>query len=160
MRCPRDAAMYARILGLLFKCFGIIFQCILEFFAKRFVDCESRLTRSELTATFEKMPRTAKNWQKPNANERRPPIYILQHAIHETRYTEANASNNTGSAVLAPHGALGYVFIVPLSVRTNMTYHAVGPNVKKAPGKWQKDAVQRRKKKHGRGKPEVLFVPN
>ena len=53
------------------------------------------------------MPRTAKNWQKPNANERRPPIYILQHAIHETRYTEANASNNTGSAVLAPHGALG-----------------------------------------------------
>ena len=54
------------------------------------------------------MPRTAKNWQKPNANERRPPIYILQRAIHETRYTEANASNNTGSAVLAPHGALGY----------------------------------------------------
>jgi len=56
-----------------------------------------------------KMPRTAKNWQKPNANERRPPIYMLQHATHETRYTEANASNNTGSVVLAPHGALGFL---------------------------------------------------
>ena len=87
---------------------GIIFQCISEFFAIRFVDCGRRLTRNELTATFEKMPRTAKNWQKPKANERRPLNYTLQHAVHETRYTEANASNNTGSAVLAPHGALGF----------------------------------------------------
>ena len=86
--------------------FGIIFQCILDLFAIRFVDCP-RLTRSELTATFEKMPRTAKNWQKAKANERRPPNYTLQHAVHETRSTETNASNNTGSAVLAPHGALG-----------------------------------------------------
>ena len=86
----------------------IIFQCILELFAIRFVDCGRRRTRNELTATFEKMPRTAKNRQKPKANERRPLNYTLQHAIHETRYTEANASNNTGSAVLAPHGALGY----------------------------------------------------
>ena len=84
------------------------FQCISEVLAIRFVDCQRRLTRSELTATFEKMPRTAKNWQKPKANERRPPNYTLQHAVHETRSTEANASNNTGSAVLAPHGALGY----------------------------------------------------
>ena len=88
--------------------FGIIFQCISEFFAIRFVDCERRLTRSDLTATFEKMPRTAKNWQKPKSNDRRPANYTLQHAAHETRSTEANVSNNTGSAVLAPHGAFGY----------------------------------------------------
>ena len=53
------------------------------------------------------MARTAKDRQKPKANERKPPNYTLQHAVHETRSTEANASNNTGSAVLAPHGALG-----------------------------------------------------
>ena len=64
------------------------------------------------------MPRTAKNRQKPKANERRPPNYTLQHAVHETRFTEANASNNTGSAVLAPHGALGLFSQSLLSVTT------------------------------------------
>ena len=53
------------------------------------------------------MPKNAKNRQKPKANERRPPNYTLQHAVHETRSTEANASNNVGSVVLAPHGAFG-----------------------------------------------------
>ena len=95
--------------------FGIIFQCISDLFAIRFVDCQRRLTRSELTATFEKMPRTAKNWQKTKANERRPPNYTLRHAVHETRSTEANASNNTGSAVLAPHGAFGFKALLGMS---------------------------------------------
>ena len=57
---------------------------------------------------FEKMPRTAQNLQKPKANERRPPNYTLQHAVRETRSSATNAYNNTGSAVLAPHGALGF----------------------------------------------------
>ena len=88
------------------------FYAFTDIFAIRFADRQRRLTRSELTANIkntyiEEIPRIAKNWQKPKANERRPPNYTLQHAVHETRSTEANASNNTGSAVLAPHGALG-----------------------------------------------------
>ena len=52
------------------------------------------------------LPKDCQNM--PKANEHGPPIYTLQHAVHETRSTEANVSNNTGSAVLAPHGALGW----------------------------------------------------
>ena len=57
---------------------------------------------------FGKMPRAAKNCQEPKANERRLLNYKLRVADHKTRSSATNASNNTGSAVLAPHGAFGF----------------------------------------------------
>ena len=60
--------------------------------------------------TFGVYGKAAKNLQelkKPKQNERRPLNYTCQHAVQDTSYNETNASNNTGSAVLAPHGALG-----------------------------------------------------
>ena len=79
-------------------------------FAIKFLDSQLRLTRSKFTATFEKIPRIAKNCQKIEASERRPQNYTLQYTVHVIRSTEANTSNNTGSAVLAPHGALEYLW--------------------------------------------------
>ena len=71
------------------------------------MDCGIMFDRYPLFLESLFIASTAQNCQEPKANERRLLNYKLHVAVYKTRSSATNASNNTGSAVLAPHGALG-----------------------------------------------------
>ena len=77
--------------------------------------CCSKPIFWENAKSCQELPRAAKSCQEPKANERRLLNYKLRFADHKTRSSATNASNNTGSAVLAPHGALGLSTRLPRS---------------------------------------------